>query len=83
MTNIGRTALRDGQILFVHHLHRDSVNPWRDRILEHRTSGDYLYTVKGKPRPILVISSHGERMHGVQWYWVQPETHVVPLARLA
>ncbi|MGO9915726.1 MAG: hypothetical protein ACLQIB_13605 [Isosphaeraceae bacterium] len=72
MSDTGRTALGEGQIVYAHHLHLDSIDIGRDCQREQEASRNYLYTytVKGKPRPMLVIGPNGEKMNGVQWYWV-------------
>jgi len=70
MSDTGRTALGAGQIVYAHHLHLDSIDIGRDCQREYEGSQNYLYTVKGKPRPMLVIGPNGEKANGVQWYWV-------------
>jgi hypothetical protein len=73
MSDIARTPLREGQIVYAHHLHLDSIDLGRDCKRVHDASQNYLhtvYTVRGKPRPMLVIGPNGKEMNGVQWYWV-------------
>ena len=73
MNHTSRTVPREGQILYVHHLHLDSIVLDRDSEPVHDESRNYihtLYTVTGKPRPMLVIGLNGEQRNEIQWYWV-------------
>jgi hypothetical protein len=69
MSDTGRTARCDGEIVYAHHLHLDSIDLGRDCRREPGASKNYLYTVKGKTRPMVVISPNGEKKCGIQWYW--------------
>ncbi|MFI5387353.1 MAG: hypothetical protein ACHQ50_14685 [Fimbriimonadales bacterium] len=76
MSDTGRNARGAGQIVYAHHLHLDSIDLGRDCHREHDASQNYLYTVRGKPRPMLIIGPNGEKSNGIQWYWVLKLTSV-------
>ena|SRR5271157_836587 len=69
MSNTSRPE-RVGHIVCVHFLHLDSVDFKRFPIVMHPKSDNSLYTIEGKPRPMLVIGPNGKPAFGVQWYWV-------------
>jgi hypothetical protein len=68
-----RSSFSEGQIVYAHFLHLDSIDPVRHCEPKYDEWGNYahsIYTVQGKPRPLLVIGPNGEDRSGVQWYWV-------------
>jgi len=70
MSGVTLTPVRDGQIRYAHFLHLNSVVVPRDRQSEPDAQGNYVYAVKGKPRPMIVIGPNGKKTGEFQWYWV-------------
>ncbi len=58
-----------GHIVLVHFPHLDTIDIGCRRNTDP-ASKDFLYTVKGKPRPMLIIGTNGKPAFGTQWYLV-------------